>query len=94
LQEEAISLGKPTLVLREKTERNEGVWEGYAHLVGTDEQKIIASFEKLLIQPQKNKKQAIYGDGQAAQRIVAIIQEKLTRIPVAREQFKQVQKNG
>jgi UDP-N-acetylglucosamine 2-epimerase (non-hydrolysing) len=91
LQEEAISLGKPTLVLREKTERNEGVWEGYAHLVGTDEQKIIVSFEKLLMQPQKNKKQTIYGDGQAAQRIVAIIQEKLSQIPVAREQFKQVE---
>ena len=73
IQEEAISLGKPTLVLREKTERSEGVWEGIAHLVGTDEEKITTQFEKILEQPDNNVERALYGDGYAARKIVTII---------------------
>ncbi len=81
IQEEAISLGKPVLILREKTERPEGIWAGLAELVGTNKEKIITMTEKFLrnevesvsaIQPC-----AIYGDGKAAERIASIISEAL-----------------
>ncbi len=73
VQEEAPSLGKPVLVLRETTERPEGVAAGTARLVGTDRQKIVAEASRLLLDPDAYAAMARavspYGDGRASVRI-------------------------
>jgi UDP-N-acetylglucosamine 2-epimerase (non-hydrolysing) len=74
IQEEAPSFGVPTLVLREHTERGEGITAGYATLVGTSVHAIITAAEKYLVdatglQSLKLKPNP-YGDGLASQRIV------------------------
>ncbi len=73
VQEEAPSLGKPVLVLRETTERPEGVAAGTAKLVGTDRARIVAEASRLLADPAAYAAMAHavspYGDGQAAARI-------------------------
>lgn len=75
LQEEVPSLGKPVLVLREVTERPEGVEAGTLKLVGTDKDQIVDSAKELIIDPVCYEKMANasnpYGDGQASKRIVA-----------------------
>ena len=77
IQEEAPSLGKPVLVLRETTERPEGIQVGTAKLVGTDNSKIVREAERLLDDPAEyeamNKAINPYGDGKASQRIARII---------------------
>ncbi|MFH1361265.1 MAG: UDP-N-acetylglucosamine 2-epimerase (non-hydrolyzing) [bacterium] len=74
VQEEAPSLGKPVLVLREKTERPEAVDFGTVKLVGTDEELIFKEASKLLTDQaaydKMSKASNPYGDGQAASRIV------------------------
>jgi len=74
LQEEAPGLGVPALVLREVTERPEGVEAGTVLLVGTDTEKIVAETRRLLDNPQAYAVMAHaanpYGDGHAAERIV------------------------
>lgn len=77
IQEEAVSLGKPVAVLRDKSERMEGVWEGLATLVGTDEEKLYSMFMMCPATGRYAVKKGIYGDGYAAQKIVRIIQQKL-----------------
>jgi UDP-N-acetylglucosamine 2-epimerase (non-hydrolysing) len=77
IQEEAPSLGKPVLVLREKTERPEAVEAGTATLVGTDVRKIVDT-TTLLIQnaSEYERRRRIhnpYGDGQASGRIAGFI---------------------
>jgi len=78
IQEEAPSLGKPVLVLRETTERPEGIEGGTAKLVGTNIQKIISSVSKLIKDESEYNKMSKaanpYGDGNAATMIVDIIQ--------------------
>ncbi len=73
LQEEAPSLDKPVLVLRDVTERPEGVESGTLALVGTDEERVVSSVLKLLDDPCEYRRMAKarnpYGDGQAALRI-------------------------
>ena len=73
IQEEAPSLGLPVLVLRETTERPEGVDAGVAHLVGTDPARIVAEARALLGDASQYRRmaQAVnpYGDGHAAERI-------------------------
>jgi UDP-N-acetylglucosamine 2-epimerase (non-hydrolysing) len=73
LQEEAPTFGKPVLVLREKTERPEGVEAGVASLVGTDEERIVAEASRLLADEAARRRMALggnpYGDGRAADRI-------------------------
>ena len=73
VQEEAPSLGKPVLVLRETTERPEGIAAGTAKLVGTDTELIVAEASRLLSDPAAYAAMARaispYGDGHAAQRI-------------------------
>lgn len=80
LQEEVPSLGKPVLVLREVTERPEGVEAGTLKLVGTDKEVIVAAATELLTVPESYEKMAgaknPYGDGHASERIVRIIQDK------------------
>ncbi|MBA3075493.1 MAG: UDP-N-acetylglucosamine 2-epimerase (non-hydrolyzing) [Anaerolineae bacterium] len=74
IQEEATGLGKPTLVLREKTERPEGVTAGVLKLVGTDSQKIITETKNLLDDRKVYRLMAHaenpFGDGHAAERII------------------------
>jgi UDP-N-acetylglucosamine 2-epimerase (non-hydrolysing) len=78
IQEEAPSLGKPVLVTRETTERNEGVEHGTLLLVGTDPQRVAAEGDRLLKDPgahaQMRDAQNPYGDGRAAERIVAALE--------------------
>jgi len=76
IQEEAVSLGKPTVVLREKTERVEGVYAGLAYIVGTDYKKIIETIENILLKGiSVTETYSLYGDGYAAQKIVRIINQ-------------------
>ena len=79
VQEEAPSLGKPVLVLRDKTERPEGVEAGVAHLVGTDPERIRATADRLLAAPREVevRRDNPYGDGHAADRIVQAIRVAL-----------------
>lgn len=74
LQEEAPLLGKPVLVLRQVTERPEGVDAGVARLVGTNGALIIEAVQRLLNDPveyaRMSRPLALYGDGEAAGRIV------------------------
>jgi UDP-N-acetylglucosamine 2-epimerase (non-hydrolysing) len=74
IQEEAPSLGKPVLVLREVTERPEGVEAGTAKVVGTNTRRILEEARRLLNDPSAYEKMAHavnpYGDGQASRRIV------------------------
>ncbi len=73
VQEEAPALGKPVLVMREVTERPEGVEAGTARLVGTDPERIVAEAERLLADPAAyramSKAHNPFGDGRAAERI-------------------------
>lgn len=77
IQEEGPALGKPILVMRETTERPEGVAAGTARLVGTDPDIIVAEASKLLTDPGAYDLMARatnpYGDGKAAERIVSIL---------------------
>lgn len=77
VQEEAPSLGKPVLVMREVTERPEGVEAGVVRLVGTDSTKIVASAAELLDNDATYRRmsEAVnpYGDGKASERIVDIL---------------------
>lgn len=75
IQEEAPSLGVPTLVLREKTERQEGITAGTLKLVGTNPDVILTEAQHLLDDPEAHAAMARavnpYGDGHAADRIVS-----------------------
>jgi UDP-N-acetylglucosamine 2-epimerase (non-hydrolysing) len=77
VQEEAPSLGKPVLVMREVTERPEAVDAGTVKLVGTDANRIVAAASELLTDPvaYQRMSRAInpYGDGHACERIVELI---------------------
>lgn len=77
IQEEAPSLGKPVLVMREKTERPEGLQAGVARLVGTDRRRIVEEASRILESPDEYSKMVApenpYGDGHAAARIAAIL---------------------
>ena len=77
VQEEAPSLGKPVLVLRDTTERPEGIEAGTLKLVGTDEETIYKEAKKLLTDKKEYEKMSHasnpYGDGHASKRIVDAI---------------------
>lgn len=88
VQEEAPSLGKPVLVMRDNTERPEAVDAGTVRLIGTDRGRIVHEFKRLVDFPEKYQAMANavnpYGDGRAAERTVAAISELLgqgLRIP-------------
>ena len=78
IQEEAPSLGKPVLVMRETTERPEGVEAGTLKLVGTDEETIYLNFKELLENKETYdtmaKSSNPYGDGHACKRIADILE--------------------
>jgi len=77
VQEEAPGLGKPVLVMRETTERPEGVEAGTARLIGTDEDRIVAEVFALLDDQAMYDAMARahnpYGDGHSSARIVEVI---------------------
>lgn len=79
IQEEAPALGKPVLVMRDTTERPEGVEAGTLKLVGTDEEAIYREFSKLLDDKNEYNKMSKtanpYGDGHASERIADILSE-------------------
>ena len=80
IQEEAPSLGKPVLVLRDTTDRPEGIEAGTLKLVGTDEDKVYEETKKLLTDKRlyetMSKASNPYGDGFASKRIADAIEEK------------------
>ena len=77
IQEEGPSLGKPILVLREKTERPEAVEAGTVRLVGSDEIRIVGEASRLLDDPEDyasmSRVHNPYGDGRASERISGVI---------------------
>jgi len=79
VQEEAPSLGKPVLVMRDTTERPEALEAGTVKLVGTDPQKIVLEAQKLLDNKEEYEKMSQahnpYGDGKACQKIVQFLKE-------------------
>lgn len=83
IQEEAPSLGKPVLVMREVTERIEGIKAGTAKLVGVKKESIVKNSVKLLtdknLYQKMAKKKNPYGDGKSTERIVKIINEKFVK---------------
>ncbi|MFC1841751.1 non-hydrolyzing UDP-N-acetylglucosamine 2-epimerase [Candidatus Dependentiae bacterium] len=87
IQEEAVALGKNVLVLREKTERIEGVKAGLAKMVGTDENEIKKGMYEIInnlpegdknIKPKEGKTYGgIYGDGYASEKITEIVKQNI-----------------
>lgn len=81
IQEEAPSLGKPVLVMRETTERPEAVEAGVVRLVGSDEERIVTETTRLLDDPAArqamSEKTNPYGDGLASQRIVETVLNRI-----------------
>lgn len=83
IQEEAPSLGKPVLVMRDTTERPEGIEAGTLKLVGTEEEAIYQATKELLLNTAEYKKMSLaanpYGDGHASDRIVDAIRNYFTQ---------------
>lgn len=81
IQEEAPSLGKPVLVMRDTTERPEGIKAGTLKLVGTSEEVIYREFKKLLTDKEEYEKMSKasnpYGDGFACRRIANVVMENI-----------------
>jgi UDP-N-acetylglucosamine 2-epimerase (non-hydrolysing) len=81
VQEEAPALGKPVLVMRETTERPEGVTAGTAKLIGTDKDRIISEVQTLLDDPEAYAAMARahnpFGDGKSSERIADIVENAL-----------------
>ena len=77
IQEEAPSLGKPVLVMRDTTERPEALASGTVYLVGTDNDKIVSNISTLLDDASAYEKMSKavnpYGDGKACSRIIAAL---------------------
>lgn len=81
VQEEAPTLGKPILVMRERTERPETIEVGAGKLVGTDAATIVRETERLLTDPEAHRKMAVvnnpHGEGDAAAKIVRHLRSKI-----------------
>lgn len=81
IQEEAPSLGKPVLVMRDTTERPEGIAAGTLKLVGTEEETIYEEFSRLLSNKEEyeamSRASNPYGDGHACERIAEILENDL-----------------
>jgi UDP-N-acetylglucosamine 2-epimerase len=85
IQEEAPTFGKPVLVMRDTTERPEGIEAGIAKLVGVSAEKIITEASRLLESEEAYLAMAQidspYGDGRAAERIVEVVAQYLAPGP-------------
>ncbi|GAB3526250.1 UDP-N-acetylglucosamine 2-epimerase (non-hydrolyzing) [Pontibacter brevis] len=86
IQEEAPALGKPVLVMREVTERMEGVDAGTARLVGTNVEKIVSECQNLLTNTTEYEKMAKsvnpYGDGTTSTQILKVLKEELSSVMI------------
>jgi UDP-N-acetylglucosamine 2-epimerase (non-hydrolysing) len=84
IQEEALSLGKPVLVMRDTTERPEGIEAGTLKLVGTDEETVYSETKRLLEDPVAYELMARasnpYGDGKTSIRIADILESGRTEV--------------
>jgi UDP-N-acetylglucosamine 2-epimerase (non-hydrolysing) len=84
IQEEAPSLGKPVLVMRDVTERVEGIESGTCRLVGTHKETIVRETLRLLLDEEFYKQMSTannpYGDGKSSDRIIEIIKKKMAEI--------------
>jgi UDP-N-acetylglucosamine 2-epimerase (non-hydrolysing) len=91
IQEEAAALATPALVLRDTTERREGIDAGIAMLVGTDAARILEVCERLLRDPSLLGRMSSgtnpYGDGRAAERVVSVLREHFGLPGDSRESF-------
>jgi UDP-N-acetylglucosamine 2-epimerase (non-hydrolysing) len=91
IQEEAPALGRPVLVLRETTERPEGLRAGTARLVGTDAARIVEETVRLLTDPEAHAGMSHarnpYGDGRAAERIVAALRHYFGFVSAPPQEF-------
>ena len=91
VQEEAPCMGRPVLVMREKTERPEGLRAGVTRLVGTDADLIVRESERLLSSPKiyqaMCKAPTLYGSGDAADQIVSIMLKHLHPVTLASGQL-------
>ncbi len=72
-----MSLGKRVIVLRDVTERVEGLWEGLGKLVGTDDHLINQGLQTFYSTDFQDKTSTVFGDGKAVERICNILKEKL-----------------
>ena len=92
IQEEAPSLGKPVLVLRDETERPEAVEAGIVKLIGTDEERIFSEIDLVLNSREKYREMSKsinpYGDGKASERIVKKILYNFNLIDQSPDEFK------
>ncbi|MDF2966079.1 MAG: hypothetical protein K0Q51_1467 [Rickettsiaceae bacterium] len=83
VQEEASYLGKPVMIIRDNTERQEAVIEGTAIVIGTEKEKIISSCRDMLEKPEMlaamSKVHFSYGDGYAAERILKVLESELIK---------------
>ncbi len=77
IQEEAMSLGKRVLILRDVTERIEGLWAGLGKLAGTDENLIYEGLSVFCSSEVNNEKNEIFGNGSAVERIIQILKIKM-----------------
>ena len=79
VQEEASALGIPTLVMRENTERSEGVAIGNPKLIGCSEERVYGEFGAVIEDRERHRMMSqrtnIYGDGRASQRIADIVEK-------------------
>lgn len=76
IQEEAVSLGKRVIIVRENTERPEGIWAGLAQLVGTDEKQVAVALAACVAQQSQQacaQTTMVYGDGYSADTIARIM---------------------
>ena len=92
IQEEAPSLGKPVLVLRDETERPEAVEAGVVKLIGTDEERIFSEIDLVLNSREKYREMSKsinpYGDGKASERIIKKILYNFNLIDQSPDEFK------
>lgn len=86
IQEEAPSLGKPVLVMRDTTERPEAVNAGTVNLIGTEKDAVVYATNKLLVDTNAYSEMAVahnpYGDGKASERIADIIEKRYVTLEV------------
>jgi UDP-N-acetylglucosamine 2-epimerase (non-hydrolysing) len=91
IQEEAPSLGKPVLVLREKTERVESIDLGIARLIGMDHERIVRAVSELMLSEEEYTKMVPvenpYGDGRSAERIVESIMNRYLEVKKVPQEF-------
>lgn len=99
LQEEASTLGKPLLLMRNKTDRPEGVYHGLIKIIGTETFKIQSAVEtiidKIRVSAFKDSKRDIFGDGKASERIAHIIEQFLyTNLSIQNKQCSTVSRQN